>query len=136
VGRDPVTGKRRQLYRSFDRLKDAKAEHARVVRDVAEGRYVARSGIIVNAFLDSWLPAHVRDLEEAGAAKIAHLLRPVREHLGERRLQPITRADVDALAVMQQAMDDAADEQLIAHNPVRRVKRPKQAKPLHERSDN
>lgn len=38
VSRDPVTGKRRQLYRSFRRLKDARAEYARVVRDVAERR--------------------------------------------------------------------------------------------------
>ena len=59
VGRDPVSG-RDSLYRSFDRLKDAKAEYARVVTDVAERRYVARSGTTVRAYLESWLPAHTR----------------------------------------------------------------------------
>ena len=82
VGRDPITGRRRQLYRSFDRLKDSNAEYARVVRDVAERRYVARSATTVDAYLHTWLPAHTRDLEEARAAKVRHLLRPVRDQLG------------------------------------------------------
>jgi integrase len=153
-------GKRKQVYRSFSTRKAAKAEYARITNEINEGRFVARDGITVSAYLDLWLPAHTRDLEEAGAAKVGHLLRPVREQLGDRRLQAVTRADVDALAdwmltagraragkvgtglsartvkdtlaVLQRAMDDAADEQLIMHNPVRRVKRPRQSRPVHE----
>ncbi|HEY2505437.1 MAG TPA: Arm DNA-binding domain-containing protein [Streptosporangiaceae bacterium] len=153
VGRDPVTGKRRQLYGSFDRQKDAQAEYAKVVNDVAERRCVARSSTSVRAYLEAWLPAHTRDMEEAGAAKVRHLLRPVLERLGDRRLQSLTRTDVDqlvdwmlaagrvragkpgtglsartvkdTLAVLQRAMDDAADERLVTHNPMRRVKRPR-----------
>lgn len=160
AGRDPLTSKRAQVYRSFDRRKDAVAEHARIVREVHEHRFVLRGGLTVSAYLDGWEPAHTRDLEAATKASIAHLLRPVRERLGERKLQSVTRADVDALvewmltagrrragkpgtglsartvrdtlAVLQRALDDALDEHLIAVNPVRRVKRPRQARPKHE----
>ena len=79
--------------------------------------------------------------------------------MGDRRLQALTRADIDALAswmltsgrvragtpgtglsartvkdtlaVLQRALDDAADERLVSHNPCRRVKRPRQDKPEH-----
>jgi integrase len=160
AGRDPVTRKRMQVYRSFDRRKDAVREHAKVVRDVADGRLIARSGPTVDAFLDRWVPAHCRDLEAASRARITHLLRPVRERLGDRKVRSLGRADVDqladwmltagrrrvgkpgtglsprtvkdVLAVLQLALDDAVDEHLIAANPVRRVKRPKQAAPVHE----
>lgn len=52
---------------------------------------MARSSTTVRAYLASWLPAHVRDLEEAGAAKVRHLLRPVLDRLGDRRLQSSNR---------------------------------------------
>jgi integrase len=160
AGNDPATGKRRQVYQSFDKRKDAVAEHARIVREVHQHKYVARGGRTVGAYLDEWEPAHTRDLEAATAANIAHLLRPVRERLGERKLQALTRADIDALvdwmltsgrrragkpgtglsartvrdtlAVFQRACDDALDERLIAVNPVRRVKRPKRIPRVHE----
>ena len=38
VGADPVTGKRRQLTRTFDRGKDAQAELARILHEVNGGR--------------------------------------------------------------------------------------------------
>ena len=110
--------------------------------------------------IDAWEPAHTRDLEATTAAKIRHLLRPVRDRLGDRRFQTLTRADIDALAdwmlkagrrrvgkpgtplsartvrdtlaVFQQACDDAVDERVIAANPCRRVKRPKSAPAEHE----
>jgi hypothetical protein len=100
------------------------------------------------------------DMEEAGAAKVRHLLRPVLELFADRRVQSLTRSDIDhltdwmltsgrvragkpgtglsprtvkdTLAVLQRALDDAADERLITHNPCRRVKRPRQRKPEHK----
>jgi integrase len=154
------TGKRIQVYRSFDTKREAKAEHAKIVHDLAGHRFVARDGITVNAYLDTWEPAHGRDLEEGSRAVIRHDLRPVRERLGERKLQSVTRADIDSLVdwmltagrvrggkpgtglsprsvqrtlcVAQKAFEDAIDERLISVNPCRRVKRPKQVKPVHE----
>jgi integrase len=154
------TGKRLQVYRSFSTKREAKAEHAKIIRDLAEHRFVARDGITVNAYLDSWEPAHGRDLEEGSRAVIRHDLRPVRERLGERKLQSVTRADIDqlvdwmltegrrrggrpgtglsprsvqrTLVVFQRAFEDAIDERLVSVNPCRRVKRPRQVKPVHE----
>ncbi len=160
AGRNPVTGQRVQVYHSGDREKDVRAEHARILSEISQRRYVGRDSNTVSAYLDTWEPAHARDLEPTTAAKIRHLLRPVRDRLGDRRMQSLTRADVDqladwmltsgrrrvgkpgtplsartvrdTLAVFQRACDDAVDERIIAANPCRRVKRPKQAPAEHE----
>lgn len=152
--------KRKQVYRSFDTKKAAKAEYAKVVNDINERRFVARDGITVNAYLDRWEPAHGRDLEEGSRAQLRHALRRVREFMGDRRYQSVSRADVDALVdwvltsgrkrggkpgtplsarsvqltlvAFQRACDDAIEDRIISVNPCRRVKRPKPARPVHE----
>jgi integrase len=160
AGCHPMTGKRVQVYKSAASKREAKAEYGKILNDLAEKRFVARDGITVSAYLDKWEPAHGRDLEEGSRAVIGHDLRPVRERLGERKLQAVTRSDVDqlvnwmltegrkrggkpgtglsprsvqrTLAVFQKACEDAIDDRLISVNPCRRVKRPKQVKPVHE----
>jgi integrase len=157
AGTHPVTGKRVQVYRSFDTKREAKAEHAKIVHDLAEHRFVVRDGITVDSWLDKWEVRHGRDLEEGSRRVIKHDLRPVRERLGSRKLQSVTRDDIEkftdwmlsegrkrggtglsprtvqrTLATLQKACEDAIDERLITINPVRRVKRPKQVKPVHE----
>jgi integrase len=160
AGNDPATGRRVQVYKSFDTKREAKAEYGKILNDLAEHRFVARSALTVSAYLDRWEPAHGRDLELGSRTVIRHDLQPVRTRLGERKLQDITRDDVDALAdwmltegrkrggkpgtglsprtvqrtlaVFQKACEDAIDDRIISLNPVRRVKRPKQVKPVHE----
>jgi integrase len=155
-----ASGRRSQIYRSFSTKKAAKAEYSKVTNDINERRFVARDGITVSAYLDRWEPAHGRDLEDGSRAQIRHALRRVRERLGDRKLQSVTRADVDALVdwmltsgrrrggrpgtplsarsvqlslvAFQRACDDAIEDRLITVNPCRRVKRPKPAKPVHE----
>ena len=97
AGTHPVTGKRVQVYKSFPTKREAKAEYGKVLNDLGEKRFVARDGITVNAYLDTWEPAHGRDLEDGSRAVLRHELRPVRERLGERKLQSVTRADMDGL---------------------------------------
>lgn len=156
AGRHTVTGKRVQVYKSFAKLKDAKAVHARIVNEISEQRYVAADGIKLADYLDRWEKAHARDLELNTTAKYGHLLRPVRDYLGDRVLQSLKRPDIDALtdwmtsagrkrggglagstvqqalALLEKACDDAIEDRLMTMNPVRRVKRPKAAKPTHE----
>ncbi|MDA8320003.1 MAG: hypothetical protein M0030_09395 [Actinomycetota bacterium] len=107
-----------------------------------ERRYVARGGPTASADLDAWDTAHTRDLEDATRAKAGHRLRPVRERLGDRKLQSLARTDIDGLvswmqtqgrkrggrpgtglsartiadtlAIFRLAVDDALDERLIA----------------------
>jgi hypothetical protein len=51
----------------------------------------------VNHYPDRWELARGRDLEDGSRAQIRHALRRVRDRLGERKLQSLMRADVDAL---------------------------------------
>lgn len=160
AGRNPVTGKRRQVYRSAGNKKEIKAEYARIVGAITEQRFVARDGITVSAYLDRWEPAHGRDLEDGSRAQIRHALARVREYMGDRKVQSITRADVDGLVdhlmtcgrkrggrpgtplsarsvqltlvAFQRACDDAIEDRLISVNPCRRVKRPRQVRSVHE----
>jgi integrase len=159
AGRD-AAGKRIQVYRSGDTRKEVLAEYARVVLEIREQRFVAPKDITVSAYLDAWEPAHGRDLEEGSRAQIHHALQHVRARLGDRRLQSITRSDVDSLVDwmltsgrkrggkpgtglaprtvqlmlthFQRACEDAVDERLMPTNPCRRVKRPKQERPEHD----
>jgi integrase len=149
-----------QIYRSFDTKKAAKAEYARITNEINERRFVSRDGITLNGYLDRWEPAHGRDLEEAARASIRNALQPIRDRYGDRRIQSIERPDIDALVDFmltsgrkrggkpgtglgprtvqlmlvagQRAWDDALDERLVSVNPFRRVKRPRQVKPVHE----
>ena len=155
-----ASGKRVQVYRSGARKKDLKAEYAKVTNDIGERRFVGRDGITVSAYLDRWEPAHGRDLEDGSRAQLRHALGRVRERLGGRKMQSLTRADVDALVdwmltagrkrggkpgtalsprsvqltlvAFQRACDDAIEDRLISMNPCRRVKRPRQDKPVHD----
>jgi integrase len=159
AGKDPA-GKRVQVYRSFGTKREAKTEYARIAHSVHQGTFVARGGGTVGAYLDRWEPAHGRDLEAGSRTAIRYALLPVRERLGDRKLQSITRADIDqlvewmttmgrkrggkpgtglsprtvqlTLTAFSRACDDAVDERLMAVNPCRRVKRPKQVKPVHK----
>ncbi|MER6566621.1 Arm DNA-binding domain-containing protein [Streptomyces sp. NPDC001093] len=64
VGVDPETGKRKQLRRTFDSLKEAKAEYANITNRRNEGSFVPPNEITVNEWLDRWLAMKADDLEE------------------------------------------------------------------------
>jgi hypothetical protein len=52
IGRDE-NGKRKQLTRTFDKLKDARAELSRIRHETDKGAYVQPSDITVNQYLDT-----------------------------------------------------------------------------------
>ena len=76
---------------AYDTKKAAGAEYAKVTNEINEHRFMARDGISVNGYLDRWEPAHGRDLEESSRGQFRHALRRVREFLGDRKLQSVTR---------------------------------------------
>jgi integrase len=159
-GFHPITGKQIRVYRSFDKLKAAQTEHARLVSEINGKKFAAPDKITVSEYLDRWEPAHGRDLEEGSRSQIHHALARVRDKLGDRKFQSLTRADIDALVDwlltsgrkrggkpgtglgarsvqltlvhFQRACDDAIDDRIITVNPCRRVKRPKDDRPEHE----
>lgn len=64
AGIDPETGKRRQLRRTFDSLKEARAEYANITNRRHDGSLVPPNKITVNEWLDRWLAMKAEDLEE------------------------------------------------------------------------
>lgn len=159
AGRDG-DGKRRQIYRSFERLKDAKAEYSRITHEVGRKTFVMPAKLTLNQYLDEFVPGHVRGMEKASVRNYSDALRPARERLGERLLQSIEKRDIErlvewmltsgrkmggkpgtglsarsvqlTLGALQTALDMAVMERRIPLNPVRLVKRPKRVKPEHE----
>lgn len=153
AGRDPETGKRRQLTHTFDRQREALAELARVRNERNKGTFVAPSKLTLNVMLDGWLKSATFEKEAGTASNYAHALRPARERLGERLVQSITREDIEdlrnwmltsgrkrggkpgtglgprsvrlTLSRLSSAFDQALDDQRVTRNPCARVRRPK-----------
>lgn len=96
VGKDD-SGKRRQLTRTFDKQKDARAELSRIRHQQDAGTYVQRSKLTLNQYLDEYLIGATRDRRESTKSNYRHALKPVRDRLGERPLQSITKADIEQL---------------------------------------
>lgn len=97
AGRDPLTGKRRQVTRTFTRLRDAQDEVARVRDERRRGTYVMPSSLTLETVLDRFLASATFEREEATKSNYGHALRLPRERLGDRRVQSITRADIEEL---------------------------------------
>lgn len=97
IGRDPKTHKRRQLTRTHNTKKEARAEYAKIKHQTDEGTFVAPDDLTVSDWLDIWLASATIDVEKATAANYANALLPVRERLGDKKLQEIDEEDIDKL---------------------------------------
>jgi len=156
IGRDPVTGKRRQRRYTFDRMKDARAEQARLTGSVHDGTFIDRSRETLNQTLDAYL--RTACFERADNTRVSYegALLPVRERLGHRKLQSLTRADIEqlrdwmmaegrkrggrpgtglgprsvrlTLGRLKAALEQACEDGKLTANPARYVKLPAQAK--------
>jgi integrase len=96
VGTDPVTGRRKQLTRTFGTLREAKAEYARITNRRYEGTFVEPDKITVSEWLDQWLSVKAEDLEESTVYSYTMTLGRVRGKLGHIRLQELTEEHVEA----------------------------------------
>lgn len=96
VGADPVTGKRKQVTRTFGTLREAKAEYARITNRRYDAALVPAHGITVNEWLDQWLAWKSEDLEESTVYSYTLTLDRVRGQLGQMRLQELTEDHVEA----------------------------------------
>ncbi len=96
VGRD-ANGKRKQLTRTFNTRREAREELARIRHETNLGTYVRPSDETLGAYLDGYLKGATRDRRASTKRSYADAFRPVRERLGSRPLQSITKADIDEL---------------------------------------
>ncbi len=152
TGRGP-DGKRIQEHRTFDRRKDAERELARIVTATTGGAYVRPSRETLGEHLDGWLEGVTRDLRASTRRNYEDAFLPVRDRLGGRYLQTLTKADIEALVTwmlasgrrrggkagtglsarsvrltlgrLTAALESAVEEGKLARNPARYVKKPK-----------
>jgi integrase len=152
TGRGP-DGKRLQEYHTFDRKGDAERELARIQHHSAQGTYVRPSRETLSQYLDGWLEGATRDLRASTKRNYEDAFLPVRERLGDRYLQSITKADIEGLVTwmltagrrrggkagtglsarsvrltlgrLTAALELAVEEGKLARNPARYVKPPK-----------
>lgn len=97
VGDDPQTGKRKQVTRTYDERKEAVAEYERIRTQCRENTFIVPSKITVNQWVDTWLKSATVDVEEHTKRSYNDCMRPVREHLGLKRLQQLNEDDLDNL---------------------------------------
>jgi hypothetical protein len=94
IGRDEK-GKRQQITRTFDKLKEARADLSRIRHETDQGTYVKPSEITVNEYLDEYLVGATRGRSESTKVSYRDAFCPVRERLGVRALQSVSKADVE-----------------------------------------
>ncbi|MGH3480567.1 MAG: site-specific integrase [Nocardioidaceae bacterium] len=95
IGRDPMTGKRKQMTRTHDRRKDAQADLAAVLDKVNKRTFAMPAKLTVNEWLDEWLLSVCRGKEAATRRNYEDALKPVRTRLGAVTLQKLTTSDVE-----------------------------------------
>jgi integrase len=96
VGSDE-SGRRKQLTRTFDTQREARDELARIRHETNLGIYVRPSRETVSAYLDGYLKGATRGLRASTKRNYEDALQPVRERLGTRLLQSISKADIEEL---------------------------------------
>lgn len=91
-----AAGKRRQLTSTHPTLTAARAWVARTRTEVTTGTFIAPERVTFDQLADEWLAskAGIRPVTRRGYEDV---LKAARDHLGPKRVQSITRADVDAL---------------------------------------
>lgn len=141
VGRDPKTGRRRQLKKSGFRTKDeAEAKMAEVLGDVDAGRYRHDGRQTVKQYLEAWLEMKVNDYRPTTYANTKRWLQRTYPYIGHLRLRDLKASHISKMnrdMVAQAAKDDgkgittvrrmhnslsaalsgARKEGLIRHNP-------------------
>jgi len=69
------------VTRTYDRLKDARAELSRIRHQTTDGTYVQPSKITVSQYLDEYLTGATRNRRESTKANYCDALKPVRAAL-------------------------------------------------------
>lgn len=95
VGRKP-DGKRDQKTYTYDSLKEARAERARIISDRAKGTFVRPEKTTVAEMIGAWL-AGKRDLSPGTRRTYSDSLKHANAHIGHLEGQKVTKANIDAM---------------------------------------
>jgi integrase len=97
VGRDPDTGRRKQKTHTFDRKGDARRAYDRIRHQTADGTYIPPSRVTVDDLIDSYLKGATRGRRANTAQNYQLAFRCVRDRLGSRVAQTISKDDIEDL---------------------------------------
>lgn len=99
AGRDPVTGRVRQISRTVHVAteREARAEVARLLFEVSQGEHQARGDHTFGELLDAWLGHATPNLEPGTAALYAYMIGYVTPALRAKPVRKLTAEDLDAL---------------------------------------
>lgn len=149
-----ANGKRDQRMFTFDSLKEARNERAKIIAARSIGTYVAPTKATVAETIDTWLAGR-RNLRPTTKLTYTDTLAHAKAHLGHVPIQKVTKADVDAMvsklltegrrgpgrkktlsartvnAILDKlsaVFEDALKQGLIGRNVVKLVDRPRQTK--------
>jgi integrase len=90
---DGSRDRRRFTYRTYA---EARKELRRITSEVAAGTYTRGSAITVDEACDAWLAGR-RGIRQVTLEGYRNDLKPVRRHLGGKKIQQVTKADGDSL---------------------------------------
>lgn len=140
AGRDPASGKRRQLKRGgFATKGDAEAALAALVEQSGRGVVPARRRETFKTYAEAWLATRSRRVRANTATGYASALNHAYAAFGARPISEVTRGDVEQVAhgmadagraartvsftlfVIGSVFEDAAQDGLIIRNPAARV---------------
>ncbi|MED4533587.1 Arm DNA-binding domain-containing protein [Metabacillus fastidiosus] len=102
IGKDPVTGKRRQRTKGgFRRQKDAEVALRKILTEIDENRYVEPSNESFSSYIQHWFTSHYQKrVKETTASSRKYLMDKhlVRENpFAYKSLSKITTIDIDSL---------------------------------------
>lgn len=148
-------GRRVQTRFTYDSLKEARAERAKIIAAKATGTYVAPTKVTVGETIDNWLAGR-RNLRPTTKLTYTDTLQHSKDHLGHLQMQKVTKADVDAMVTkllaggrrkathkaktlsartvnaaldkLSAVFEDALKQGIIGRNVVKLVDRPNQTK--------
>ena len=96
IGRDPATGKRKQVTVTKPTAKEVKAEVARLTHQRDTGALIMPNKVTVSEWVTDWFVKKSEDIEETTAYNYASLLGHIHTHLGAVPLQELTEDHVAA----------------------------------------
>ena len=98
VGRDPVTGKRRQQMKGgFLTRREAERALAQVVGEVHTGTHVSPDPQTVGEWIDRWLPTMASKIRPSTWRDYEYCLERVSDRLGHVKLQELTPLQIEEL---------------------------------------
>jgi integrase len=96
AGKDPITGKRRQVRRRFNTEKEARDALSEVRTQASKGTFVARKNLTVAEAVNDFIAAR-HNLRATSLSKLTYDLGVLKQFYGDLSLQQLTKAHIDRM---------------------------------------